>query len=250
MDFNTNFIWTDLSTYDVVKAQRFYTTTFGWQFKNTVMIAEEVYALAHVEENYVAGMYALPDAFHLRRFPSFWMPYIHVESIASVEEKVKSFAYGKVEIPSTILPDGSIISLIRDPLGAGFTVFEGPSYDQPYDGHGACVGFELHVSNMDEVQPFYQAVFGWHFERDELDKDVIFYSERGETLGHFRHYPETFRGGYEYWIPIFQVTDMVSYLKGVQSANGQISYALNKGMYLVQDSQEAAFIVRSSTKRS
>ena len=64
-----NFVWTDLSTFDLDIAQKFYSNVFGWKYFQ----AEEGYYVATFSNREVSGLYATPEKFRQMNMPSFWM---------------------------------------------------------------------------------------------------------------------------------------------------------------------------------
>ena len=68
---NNDFVWTDLSTFDLANASEFYAELFGWRFRN-----EDGYHMGCVGANQAAGIYVMPDKFQAMGLPSFWMSYI------------------------------------------------------------------------------------------------------------------------------------------------------------------------------
>ncbi len=247
MSFQSTFIWTDLSTYQLEEAKNFYQSTFHWHYQIDEQVAEGPYLMAYLGNQYVAGMYELPLAFQGKHFPSFWMPYIHVKDVKATVTLAESFHNVRIELPPTSFSDGSTIALVRDPLGAGFTVYEGPIQKKTLKpGHGVLQWFELHVSRLQTVIPFYERLFGWRIEFQNNEQQALISSVEGDPIANFYELSEAFRGGYEYWIPTFQVGAIDPYCQQVQHSNGKVFQIFGDGRQLVNDSQGAAFIV--STK--
>ena len=116
---NSNFIWADLSTFDLVAAKQFYTKVFGWIYEDN-----DGYEIGHVGVNQSAGIYTMPEKFQQMNMPSFWMSYISVNDIDAVVAQAKAHG-GIIEIEPTNFMGKDKISLIRDPAGAGFTIWDG-----------------------------------------------------------------------------------------------------------------------------
>lgn len=156
-----SFIFADLSTYDVPISQEFYAKVFGREY----VTDDGEYHLAYAGSQQVVGMYETPSKFQQMKMPHFWMSYIQVDNrdatvaqakeLDAIIEATEDSAFGKV-------------ALIRDPLGAGFTVYEG---DQLHTRTNATpqtfVRNELWVSDLGQVQNFYQTLFGWEYDHNE-----------------------------------------------------------------------------------
>ncbi len=162
MTFNSRFVWADLSTYDTEEAKQFYKGVFGWSFYNGGGGSSEDYFIARKKGSYFAGLYVLPEEFQRNNFPHFWMPYIHVEDISKTVEIAQGFEGTRIEVPPMTFKDGSQIALIRDPLGAGFTIYQGEDHRGSYKHFdGLPASSELHVSDLSLVKPFYESLFNW-----------------------------------------------------------------------------------------
>lgn len=248
MSFNSKFVWTDLSTYDVVEAKRFYSKVFGLDFYSYEVGTENEYHIAHKNGHYIAGLYPLPQQFQDKNFPSFWMPYIHTKDIYDTFQKAQSFDDSKVDIQPIAFDDDSMISLIRDPLGAGFTAYEGKGLKNREDLiHGTSCWWELHLSDISKVKTFYEVLFGWKI-RQQTDNEYTIYLANGEAIGSAYEFSESFRGGYEYWIQTFLVDDVKQTSELIIEADGIKSIRFEDGRLLVRDSQGASFIITDEKK--
>ncbi|EGJ32900.1 putative lactoylglutathione lyase family protein [Moorena producens 3L] len=234
----------DLSTYQLDEAKNFYASTFHWKYQVDEPTLEGPYLMAHLGNQYVAGIYELPQAFKKKNFPSFWMPYLNVQDANATVSQALDFEGVSIELPPTTLSDGSTIALIRDPLGAGFTVYEGVIPNRPLRaGHGIPMWFELHLSRLREVIPFYEQLFNWKVDLIGDESEALISLQDGTPIANFYELPEEFRGGYEYWIPTFQIEAMDQYLPTVKTSGGSYASIFGANRKLVFDSQGATFIV-------
>ena len=112
------FIWADLSSYEPEKTKRFYESVFGWNYYDS-----NNYLTAYNGNVEVVGLYQTPVKFQQMKMPSFWMSYIQVESVSETVEKARELG-GIIELVDLENSIGGV-ALIRDVLGAGFTVYEG-----------------------------------------------------------------------------------------------------------------------------
>lgn len=189
------FLWADLSTFRPEITHDFYTRLMGWQ------IAPDDYAIASRNARPVAGIYPMPEKFVAMGMPSFWMSYIAVADIAGVVEKARALG-GKVEVGPSPFEGGGAFALIRDPLGAGFTVYEGRALDGAQAGPGGRRGHGLFVSEADAVMAFYRTLFGWDFSPPE--KGIRQIRQGGRSIAHLHEIPDpTLRGKEQYWAVLF-----------------------------------------------
>lgn len=153
-----HFIWTDLSTFDVATAQADYAALFGWRYDQTFdQSISDSYHMAMQGDAPAAGLFQMPEFFQKIKMPSFWMSYVHVENLEDTLAQARQFDGAIVEIEPTAFDGESRIALLRDPAGAGFTLYEGPEM-----GGAADVCDRIwHGGDVTQVRAFYETLFGW-----------------------------------------------------------------------------------------
>lgn len=197
-----NPIFADLSTYSPVDTIPFYENVFGWEYR-----CEYDYYTAYIENNPVVGLYETPDKFKQMRMPHFWMTYIQVNHADLTVEQARKLG-GIIEMQETI-PGYGKVALIRDPLGAGFTIYEGNALKSTRTElePNTLIWNELHVSNMNQVIPFYKGIFNWEMENSQ-GETVRIYNHQGEHVTDILEVPNSLKGKYEYWVSCFGVSDL------------------------------------------
>ena len=179
--------------------------------------------------------------------PCFWMSYIAVNSAAQVVA-VGTELGGQVELGPFDWGDGSQVALIRDPLGAGFTVVEGGDFTARADNpqHGSMAWNGLYVSEANVVIPFYQRLFGWQItpHASQLERYDIANSV-GKCISSIHELPTESRGKEEYWAIQFAVSDMAAARKTVVDAGGNFQ-ALPDGTAFVRDPDNATFFLTAT----
>jgi len=239
-----NFIWADLSTFDLQDARQFYTDCFGWKYQDI----GDGYLVCETEGTPAAGLYTMPEKFQRIGMPSFWMSYIHVGHIDQIVDKAKKGG-AKIELGPQPAPGGGLVALIRDPAGAGFTCYEGEQPGgQNRENLNAMVWNELHVSSIELVEPFYREVFGWVItQSDEADRYEIRLPSREilkEPFAGIRVTDNAIKGDKEYWGVYFSVADIQTMEDKIDRAGGEVvaKQSLNgRNTVLSYDSQGAAF---------
>jgi len=208
------FIWADLSTYDPIESIQFYKSVFDWELTNS-----SGYYISTIKDSIVAGIYETPAFFKKIKMPHFWMSYFQVGSALDTS-KIAEAHGGKVEINDIEFYNGKI-SLIRDPLGAGFTIYDGDDLQFSKDGqNSSIVQTELHASDLNKVMPFYSALFNWEY------KDL--------------------KGKFEYWVLTFKVGDLESTTQRMTTNGGQIISDEKNKLLSSDNSNEAFFYIRDN----
>ena len=171
-----DFIWCDLSAYDPPRAMRFYSDVLNWRWSG----ADETGTyLASAASAPVASLYQMPERFMAMGMPSFWMSYIAVDNAAASVERARNLG-GKIEIGPDELPGRGRCALIRDPLGAGFTILESEPGAKPGVAAGQRAGHGLFVSDLSAIKQFYET--SWMFFEHTHDRRVGGRTSRVRTL--------------------------------------------------------------------
>ncbi|MEM1443277.1 MAG: VOC family protein, partial [Verrucomicrobiota bacterium] len=235
----TNFVWTDLSTFQVEAAVSFYRSVLGWDVSG-----EAGYMNCSAQGSPCAGIYEMPEFFQSIRMPSFWMTYISVEDAAATAARAAELG-GKVELEEET-PRGRV-ALICDPAGAGFTCYEGKELSANRDSSipGNWCWSELMVSDFNLVREFYEGIFGWKFRSAGQDRYSILTSS-GEEIGAVQVAENEVKGDKEFWAVYFAGDDLERVSASILEAGGSIEgiYEHEEGRQLLAyDSQGAAFFL-------
>jgi len=226
-------IWADLSTYGTKSSIDFYSDVFGWN-----LIDESGYFISTLDDLPIAGLYETPAFFKKIKMPHFWMSYFQVDSVTETSQIAASHG-GKVEINNIDFYNGKI-SLIRDPLGAGFTIYEGKDLGLPRTlKNNHIISTELHVSKLDEVMSFYNTIFDWRYVKNDENAYQIYI---GDKLTNIRmmEIPKDFKGTYEYWVLTFKVKNVAESIKLIKKKGGQI-INMESGRSMSSDNSGEAF---------
>ncbi len=208
-----HFIYADLSTYDLIKSQQFYGDLFGWKYYNS----GEDYLIAFTGKKEATGLYATPKKFQEMNMPSFWMSYIQVNDVLETVELARKNG-GIIELVDLEASIGKI-ALIRDPAGAGFTVYEGDMLNVRTESTlNTLVWNELFVSDKSKVKSFYETIFHWKIKSQGSNRYSIV-DTQGKEISAINEVPNSIKGKYEYWSVFFGV-DNVSKSKEIAVQNG------------------------------
>ena len=230
-----SFIWCDLSAFRPPVAQAFMSNMLGWEFYE-----DAGYAFGCLQDAPVAAIYQMPQKFMDMRMPSFWMSYIAVDDVGRALD-VASAEGGRVEVAA------NDYALIRDPLGAGFTVHSGQleGFGPPGQSHGHRTGHDLFCSDLSAVSAFYSALFGWSFRESDPGCHVI-HSRDGAPLALVHELPDEVRGKEQYWAVRFGVQNLAAATAQAREAGASetMDVHLPDGIAaLIFDPDGAAFLI-------
>ncbi|WP_242648990.1 VOC family protein [Cognatiyoonia sediminum] len=235
-----HFVWTDLSTYDMAAARSDYSKIFGWSFSG-----DAAYDFALVGDDTAAAIFPMPDFLAKIDMPSFWMSYVHVADLDASVEKARGHSDVIIEVEPQSFGDDARVALVRDPSGAGFTLYEGPEITA-VSGAGSVVDRYHHVSDFKLVSAFYEDMFGWTtLETTGSDWPVYeLVHPDGKVIAHIEEVPSSIRGKFSYWMPCFSVASSDHSLAQITSTEGTIFSAIGQGRVMVADQQGAHFLIR------
>ena len=233
------FVWVDLSTYHLKESIEFYSNVFEWN----IIDSGSGYFIAYQNDIEVAGFYETPAFFKKINMPHFWMSYIQVDDC----EKTVSIANrlgAKVEIADEAFYEGKI-SLIRDPQGAGFTIYDGQNFSttrRQNSSHN--IWNELHVSNAADVIEFYELLFGWKIINRDSDMRYPVLDSQGNQISSIHEIPNDIKGKYEYWAVSFASENLEETRNKILNQGGKIISKENERTLFTDLFGEAFFYVQ------
>jgi predicted enzyme related to lactoylglutathione lyase len=115
--------WNELQTRDPEAAGEFYSGLFGWGIEPIEQDGMLVYTTIENAGSQNGGF--MPMSEQQGDAPSFWIPYFTVASCDETVEKARVLG-GALFAGPLDLPAGRI-AVVRDPQGAAFAIFEGPT---------------------------------------------------------------------------------------------------------------------------
>ncbi|MEM9304039.1 MAG: VOC family protein [Pseudomonadota bacterium] len=241
-----DFVWCDLSTLRPSVTQPFYRRLFGWRWDELSQADGSAYHVASLGPDAIAGLFEMPVRFRDLGLPSFWMSYIAVDDADAATVRAEEHG-GRVEVGPLQSWGGARIALIRDPLGAGFTVIEGG--DLPARAARPAVGTmawnALYVGDASAVIPFYEALFRWRVGPASAGVSPII-SERGSAISDIHELDESLRGKPQYWAVHFAVAELAWARSAVIGSGGEIVYEDAESV-LANDPDGAAFFLSPGT---
>jgi predicted enzyme related to lactoylglutathione lyase len=124
--------------------------------------------MAQLEGYNVAGLGPLDPAMQEQGIPPFWSSYISHDDVDGVAAKAAE-AGGNVMFPPFDVMDAGRMTMIQDPTGAAFGVWQPGNHigAQLVNIPNTLTWNELQTPAVDAARAFYSAVFGWTYEVDE-----------------------------------------------------------------------------------
>lgn len=250
MTNSTHFVWCDLSTFNLGQARAFYGGVFGWESAapDGAGVGQD-YTLLRAPSGDAAAVYTMPEFFQSIRMPSFWMSYVRVEGLDGLVARAVELG-AKCEIEPTWFDETSRFALIRDPAGAGFTLYEGPDLSGRDPRPGRMAWNELHVPSLTQIEPFYRGLFGWETAPDtDYPNRRWLLSPEGEALASLAEFTEAEKGPKNYWAVQFAAEDIEATLEAIVAHGGMILShpAEDLGYAMALDDQGAMFCVTRSS---
>ena len=115
--------WNELLTNDVDRAGKFYINTIGWTTEAVAMGPAGTYTLFKKkgEEGNKGGM--MPMTENMKSVPPHWLAYFAVKSCDASTKKASALG-ADVIVPPRDIPDIGRFSVVKDPTGAAFALYE------------------------------------------------------------------------------------------------------------------------------
>ena len=235
LNAKNDFLWADLAAHNEKSARSFYSAVFGWDFT-----AHSEYSLGYLSNYPIVGIYAMPPEFKQQSLPAFWMSYIRVDDVQKVVRNARRLG-ARIEFTDNANDYGAA-ALIRDPLGAGFTVIESKEKaSRQQRVPGAYAWNELFVSDASIAIDFYTALFDWEIVMLGSDSYGI-YNSLHEHIATIHEVPNDLKGNFEYWAVFFYVSSIDLALARIMDNGGTVLYR-EDGNVLAADRDGAAFYI-------
>jgi predicted enzyme related to lactoylglutathione lyase len=119
------FVWNELATSDADAAKAFYADVFGWTTSREMDMGEAgTYSiLATADGTDVGGCMNLTPEMKEHGVPPNWLVYLGTDDIDATTAKAKELG-ATVHMEPTDIPDVGRFSVLQDPTGAAFALFQ------------------------------------------------------------------------------------------------------------------------------
>ena len=247
-----HFTWCEVTSFDLSEAMCFYENVFGWEMSETI----GNYSTCYSDGKQSAGLLKMTRNFREAELPSFWLPYVRVDSLFDMVNLAVELG-GKIEVhPSDFIIDGEKVgryALVRDTAGAGLMLYEGEDLgglDEAAKSDARMVTNQLHVDSVYGVSKFYEQLFGWKFTQDpDGYRRYVISDMKGKKVGSLIELDKKNQGVKNCWMIHFAVKDVGRTLRKAKNFGGLVIIDLTDTDYafaLVQDTQGAFFCIRGA----
>ncbi len=148
------FCWVDLSAHDHQSAKSFYHQVFGWTTKDVPGAMGREYSQLLDNGKPVGGLFSMPPEMRRLQMTPHWTGYIHVDSVEETAHKAGNL--GATVICVMEVGATGKMSIIKDPTGAAFSLWEGDEQRRT-----DVLNAELLCTDLKNAHEFYPHLFGW-----------------------------------------------------------------------------------------
>jgi predicted enzyme related to lactoylglutathione lyase len=222
-----HFVWYELMTTDVKRAQAFYASVVGWGARSAPASGSP-YSLFTIGDFPVAGLMHLSEDARRTGTPPYWIGYVGVDDVDAAVNRVKQLS-GTVYVPPTDVLNISRFSVVTDPQMATLALVKGlkstPARSAAEVGTPGRVGWrELLANDWEGAFAFYEDLFGWQKRESHVGVMGTYqeFSVAGETIGGMFTKPATLP--LPFWLYYFNIDDIQAAARRVEAGGGQILY--------------------------
>jgi len=235
------FSWAELVTSDAAAAKSFYTSVFGWEYRDNPIAEGQVYSTALRDGKDVAALFASAQ-------PPHWNCYVTVESADAVAARASELGATVAAEAFDVMEVGRM-AVIIDPVGAALCLWEPKSHigASLVNTPGSMTWNDLITPDPAASATFYGDLFGWTTEEmpDSNGYRVIRNGDR--TNGGLMPLDPRMGSTPPNWMPYFGHEDVDRLLEEVAGLGGQVfngPIRMPQGSIAVLgDPQGAAFAV-------
>jgi uncharacterized protein len=199
------FVWHDLMTSDVEKAQQYYSDLLGWTYKEFDMGPGGVYKMIHAGGTEWGGFMPLDPA---QGIPPHWISYVTVPDVDAATAKAEELG-GKTCVPGTDIPSVGRFAVIESPHGAWISPYKSETSQEmpePTPAPGTFCWHELLARDPQGEGKLFCEIFGWRIEEMPMGDFGTYYLfkrlDTGKDAGGMLQKPDE---GPSSWLPYIQV---------------------------------------------
>jgi hypothetical protein len=235
------FSWAELPTSDADAAKAFYTSVFGWDYRDNPVGDDQVYSTALRDGKDVAALFTSEQ-------PPHWNCYVTVESADATAARAAELG-ATVAAEAFDVMDVGRMAVIVDPVGAALCLWEPKSHIGAtlVNVPGALTWNDLITPDPADSARFYGELFGWTTEEIPGAGGYRVIKNGERTNGGMMPLDRRMGATPPNWMPYFGHEDIDRLLEEVAGLGGQV---FNGPMRMPQgsiavlgDPQGAAFAV-------
>lgn len=237
-----NFTWRTLVSTDMEASKRFYSAVFGWTFQLT---PASTYYVRTASGTRIATLRSDPG---LR----MWIPLVNVNNVQERVTRAKELGATVVVPPTPLQTARSIVAVLRDTEGAGFSIGQGDEAAfRAFVGASPGVGGLAWQTLVSRYHPsraaFYGGLFGW-----TVDSTSTFFSHEGRRVAAIK---EVAAAETPHWLCHILVASLEESLDAVRRNGGKViesaaGSATHLGGALIRDSLDTRIGLIEAPKQS
>lgn len=215
------FVWNDLLTKDLAAAREFYSSMFGWTYREQTRNGRP-YLIAELDGTPVAGLLDVQD---LKDADPQWVSFVSVPDVDAVVTQVTE-AGGKVLVAPRAVKVGGRAAVVADPQGAPLGVARLTGGD-PADPAQPIVGrffwAEYLAKDGPQAVDFYKKLLGYQVTETDSTPGIHYYLLTRDRLraGLFQ-LPESVTGVRPNWLPYVRIADPNAAADKAKSLGGRV----------------------------
>lgn len=221
------FNWPELATSDQNGAKQFYTSLFGWEYRDTDMGPQGIYTIFTREGQDVAALYTMDKNQAATGMPPYWGTYVTVENADAAAAKAKSLGGTVIMEPFDVMEHGRM-AVITDPQGATFCVWQAKAHCgiTVYGENNSLGWTQLNAKDTGVAKKFYTELIGWKAQDDPMGPEfgggyyTTWLKADGPAGGMMAMPPGT-DGAPSHWLPYFAVANVDEAAKKAGSLGAQ-----------------------------
>ena len=229
METDARFCWTELSTTDTEKAEKFYSRLFGWERTPPQLHSHAGnpldYTILTLQGRFVGGLHPVSGAQRRQGARPRWLPYVLVGDAAASAARARELGATLLAGPLDVFDLGRL-SILRDPAGAYFGTWQTIGLHRDFQGQrrpGLASWFEHVSEDVARSARFYGVLFGWTQPSSAPDDGGRILLEQGGTpVAGFRSRVQPSGSLSPQWVTYFQAEDCAASCDKVTVLKGTV----------------------------
>jgi predicted enzyme related to lactoylglutathione lyase len=224
-----SFWWIDLQSTDVQASLEFYGSVLGWEHESAGDGDAVVYEYADIDGVIVAGFGEMPVQATSTGRPPAWTSYVTVDDVDATCAAAERGGGTVVMPPMDVMQYGRM-AVVSDPTGATFGLWQPGSHAgaEAVNQPSTLSWVELYSHDPAASITFYEALFGWGFDRQDArtfaDTDYWMITLDGRPIAGLMEKAEIMLKAPDMWLPYIGVADLDATKAEVEAAGGMVQW--------------------------
>lgn len=220
------FCWVDLSTLELERARRFYTSVFAWETVEADTAGAPPYLMFTQDGKVVAGLSELDADLKKQQIPSTWNHYVSVENAEQCAERVEELG-GKMVVPVMQIFQFGRLAFLADPTGGALGIWEPEEhtgFEIVTEANSVC-WHELATRDLGAAAGFFEELFGWTTAENPLSPAGYLMLRHGDQdIGGILQMTDEWGDMPPHWTVYFSVEDADESAQQIVDAGGKVHF--------------------------